>query len=337
MKSFATATDLAQAHLSANQFVETRGLTIEGGTGAARYYVVAPTTPGANDITLANGNIAKFKLAITPITYPTANETQAGIVERATQAEVNAGIDDTRYVSPNGLKIVVTATVSKTVRIASSVGGSANTITLGMTPALDAYSAGTSFVFVPTANSSVSIPTVNIDSLGARTIVKAGGASLAVGDLAAGQPAILVDTGSAMVLSNPQNKGMSLQAFKLVAQTYDYATKKTYTFSHSLGAIPANVQLQLRCTIADAGYLAGTVVNVPVQSVIDTSGLGATYLGAAIEYTTTTVIVRFANDTIGSFAWQNGIHIPHATTGVPTAVADNSWVLEPVVIGMAPV
>lgn len=47
------------------------------------------------------------------------------------------------------LTTAVNSSVSRTVRVASSVGGTANTITLGMTPVLAAYAAGTAFVFVP--------------------------------------------------------------------------------------------------------------------------------------------------------------------------------------------
>ncbi len=52
------------------------------------------------DWTLVNGGEATITLGDTTYQLPAASETESGIVERATQAEVLAGADATRYVSP---------------------------------------------------------------------------------------------------------------------------------------------------------------------------------------------------------------------------------------------
>ncbi|MBC7173748.1 MAG: hypothetical protein H5U40_15010, partial [Polyangiaceae bacterium] len=52
------------------------------------------------DIVIANGTASSITLPTTSYQLPAASETESGLVERATQAEVNAGVDAVRYVSP---------------------------------------------------------------------------------------------------------------------------------------------------------------------------------------------------------------------------------------------
>ena len=82
-----------------------------------------------------------------------------------------------------------------------SVAGT-NTITASMTPALTAYSAGMIVAFTP-ANNCTGATTINIDSLGAKSIVKGDGTALESGDLQASTSHVLVYDGTNFVCLNP--------------------------------------------------------------------------------------------------------------------------------------
>jgi hypothetical protein len=112
----------------------------------------------------------------------------------------------------NTVRQLMTDTVNEAAKAQASVLGSVagtNTVTGGLSPALDAYTAGMRVVFTP-ANSNTAATTLNIDSLGALDIQKFNGAALDAGDLVAGIPALLVlDSGADdWILVNPQQIGL---------------------------------------------------------------------------------------------------------------------------------
>jgi hypothetical protein len=70
------------------------------------------------------------------------------------------------------------------VQQATTVGGTADAITLAFTPAIAAYATGMVIRWVSGGANTVVAPTVNVESLGAKTIKKnPGGAALVAGDL----------------------------------------------------------------------------------------------------------------------------------------------------------
>lgn len=87
------------------------------------------------------------------------------------------------------------------VRVLASVAGT-NTITGSMTPDLGSYSTGMMVIFTP-ANNCTGATTINIDSLGAKSIVKGDGAALESGDLQASTVHFLIYDGTNFVLINP--------------------------------------------------------------------------------------------------------------------------------------
>jgi hypothetical protein len=87
------------------------------------------------------------------------------------------------------------------VRVLASVAGT-NTITGSMTPDLTSYSTGMMVIFAP-ANNCTGGTTINIDSLGAKSIVKGDGAALESGDLQASTVHFLLYDGTNFVLVNP--------------------------------------------------------------------------------------------------------------------------------------
>lgn len=87
------------------------------------------------------------------------------------------------------------------VRVLASVAGT-NTITGSMTPDLTSYSNGMMVIFTP-ANNCTGATTINIDSLGAKSIVKGDGTALESGDLQASTVHFAIYDGTNFVLINP--------------------------------------------------------------------------------------------------------------------------------------
>lgn len=90
-------------------------------------------------------------------------------------------------------------------KVLSAVAGT-NTITGGLSPALDGYSAGMLVVLTPAATNTGAV-TLNIDALGALDVQNESGTPLNVGDLVVGIPALLLldSGGDDFQLLNPQS------------------------------------------------------------------------------------------------------------------------------------
>lgn len=87
-----------------------------------------------------------------------------------------------------------------------SVSG-VDTITASLTPSIAAYTAGQFVVFTPAGTNTVAGVTLNLNSVGAKTIKKSNGIALDVGDLVAAVQAICIYDGTNFVLQNPQLVG----------------------------------------------------------------------------------------------------------------------------------
>jgi hypothetical protein len=90
---------------------------------------------------------------------------------------------------------------SDAAKTLGSVAGT-DTITGNLTPALTAYTAGMKVAFTP-ANNNAGAATININSLGAKSIVKGDGTALAADDLQASTAHLLMYDGTNFVLLNP--------------------------------------------------------------------------------------------------------------------------------------
>lgn len=92
-----------------------------------------------------------------------------------------------------------------TVSQATTVGGTVDVITLAMTPTMTSLTSGMVVRWVSGGANTVTTPTINIDSLGAKTVKKnPGGAALAAGDLgASGTVHFAQYNGTDFILLNP--------------------------------------------------------------------------------------------------------------------------------------
>jgi len=67
-----------------------------------------------------------------------------------------------------------------------TAGGTADALTITLSPAITAYAAGQVFQFVSSAANATTTPTINVNSLGAKSIKRQNGATIQPGDIPAG-------------------------------------------------------------------------------------------------------------------------------------------------------
>jgi hypothetical protein len=177
------------------------------------------------------------------------------------------------------------------VKVLASVAGT-DTITGSMTPDLTAYSSGMIVVFTP-ANNNTGAATLNIDSLGAKSIVKGDGAALVSGDLQASTAHVLVYDGTNFVVLNPRTAdlvGLSVSGSATIngSLTTDNSTADEPGFK----GLPANTQnANYTLVLTDAGKM-----------ILATSTGGFTWTipaNASVAFPVGTV-VTFINDTLGT-------------------------------------
>lgn len=85
-----------------------------------------------------------------------------------------------------------------------TAGGTANALTLDLSPNITAYAAGQMFVFEAAADNTSGTVTVNIDGVGAASLKKLdGSANPAIGDIQAGGVYVILYDGAAFQLLNP--------------------------------------------------------------------------------------------------------------------------------------
>jgi hypothetical protein len=89
---------------------------------------------------------------------------------------------------------------SSTAKLLQSVTGT-DTITAAMVPALTSYSAGQMFYFVAAGDNTGAV-TINIDSLGAKSVTRDGSTALVAGDIVSGEVALIVYDGTRFQLLN---------------------------------------------------------------------------------------------------------------------------------------
>jgi len=78
----------------------------------------------------------------------------------------------------------------------TGLSGTGDAIVANSTPAITAYSTGQAFLYIPTATNTVSNPTINISTVGAKTITQSNGIGLWASALVVGTPYVLVYDGT---------------------------------------------------------------------------------------------------------------------------------------------
>lgn len=121
-------------------------------------------------------------------------------VPKATIAEINAGLDDTKFSSPAGLEgsKYLSQTTNKLWATTTNTG---NAYSATLTPAITAYTTGMNvYLKINVANTGAA--TVNLNGLGAKGVVKDASTPLVAGDLLANKVYLLAFDGTNFQVAN---------------------------------------------------------------------------------------------------------------------------------------
>jgi len=119
--------------------------------------------------------------------------------------------------------------------------GSTDAYAITLSPAPSAYAAGQTFRFkANTINTGAA--TLNVNSLGAKTIVKGVNTTLADGDIPAGQFCTVTYDGTNFVLQNPVSTAISIPD-STSGVSAGPASSSTQTITHGLGRVPKKIRL----------------------------------------------------------------------------------------------
>lgn len=194
-----------------------------------------------------------------------ADTTTKGIVEEATQAEVDA------RTTTGGTAAKLFAPLDK-IRASkyhdyAADAGANDTYTATVTPAPTAYATGQIFQFkANTLNTGAA--TVNFNSLGAKTIKKHGNTDLETGDILANQIVQVQYDGTNMQLQSETAVSKSIKISQDGAQIYASSTSGNDTYAVTLSPVPA-------------AYTTGMVVNFKVDTAnTGTATINVNSLGA---------------------------------------------------------
>ena len=115
---------------------------------------------------------------------------------------------DNLYATLTGSKIVLTTGITSSIATFGVGGGTAQVQTATIPILIAAYVPGMEFAFIPSVSNTATAPTLNMNSLGAKTVlrgIKASSSSaLVAGDITIGVPSKILYDGTNFRLMNPQ-------------------------------------------------------------------------------------------------------------------------------------
>jgi hypothetical protein len=126
-----------------------------------------------------------------------------------------------------------------------------------LTPAPTAYATGNLFSFVA-ANTNTGASTININSLGAKSITKSGTSALVAGDMVSGRVYLIEYDGTRFQLINPSSAGVSTISFGSTGLTPSTATSGAVTVAGTLAIANGGTNSTATATSGGVGYGTGT-------------------------------------------------------------------------------
>ena len=126
-----------------------------------------------------------------------------------------------------------------------------------LTPAPTAYATGNKFSFIA-ANTNTGASTININSLGAKSITKSGTSALVAGDMVSGQVYLIEYDGTRFQLINPSSAGVSSISFGSTGLTPSTATGGAVTVAGTLAIANGGTNSTATATAGGIGYGTGT-------------------------------------------------------------------------------
>lgn len=235
---------------------------------------------------------------------PNASTIVKGIVEIATQAEYDARTGT----GGTGAVVVIDPTINRTVLDSDYVvaGGVANTYTATLVPAITSYRTGQKItVQIPATNTGAS--TINVNALGAKSIVTNVSSALISGELVINSIVELVYDGVNFQITSSSTPGSITGRFTVNA---DETKSDWFTWEVPVGLIPGSVREMAQWTqsgglntIQNTGGFVLINTNANSQYSADIPGEGTTTSYANNKDVRIKMYARMepqeANDTVG--------------------------------------
>lgn len=212
-------------------------------------YVDAVSIAGAADATTTTKGISKMSVAPASASNPIAVGDNDGRVP--TQAENDALVgNNTDIAVGSGNKMVTQTGLQHNAEKYAADAGANDTYVITLSPVPTSYTNGMVVYFkANTANTGAA--TINVNSLGAKTIVKGVNTTLADGDIAAGMFCTIIYDGTNFVLQNPVTTAITPTFSALFKNGTTTKTGNeasvTQNIAHGLGVVPKKVKLTLDC------------------------------------------------------------------------------------------
>jgi len=207
-----------------------------------------------------------------------------------------------------------------------------DTLTGSLTPAIAAYATGNLFSFVA-ANTNTGAATINLNSLGAKSITKLGTTALAAGDIVSGQVHLIEYDGTRFQLINPSTvavtgivppasggTGIANNSAMTVTGSGNFAYTRTLTGTTNVTfpttgtlATLAGSETFTNKTLTSPSITTGTLTNPTVTNYVETpySANSSTAITLALTNGTVQIITLTGN----------------ATITMPTAVSGKSFIM----------
>lgn len=215
--------------------------------------------------------------------------------------------------------------------------GANDTYVIILSPIPTSYTNGMVVYFkANTANTGAA--TINVNSLGAKTIVKGVNTALSDNDILAGQFITIIYDGTNFVLQNPV--GINQTAIMRTGNTtHTMSSTTTTTIAHGLGVIPKLITMQVNCSTGSAagiqssivssiGYYDGTTQNcnfVAVSSNGSTSSAGQD-TSHIIHYANGASAGAGSDNLVGTATFDaTNITITWAATASPSGTGNIIW------------
>lgn len=270
-------------------------------------FPVTPSSAPTTDYQVANKKYAD-DLAIAG--SPDASTTVKGIVEEATQAEYDART----ATGGTGARLFVNPSIQRGILYHdyAADAGATDSYAITVTPAPAAYTTGDVYTFrANTANTGVA--TLNVNSLGAKTIKKNSTSDLDNSDILAGQIVTVCYDGTNMQLVAPVyvQKVTTGIASKNLADA-----SGTQTIAHGLGTIPKSVVFSCTATtVGEMGVFNGVFT---ASSQVSTHSV---YNDAGTEFSGNSTTAGFR-----LFATNNAANFQEGTVTVDATNINIAWV-----------
>ncbi len=199
---------------------------------------------------------------------------------------------------------------STAAKLLNSVSG-VDTITAAGTPSVSAYAAGQMFYFVAAGDNTGAV-TINIDSLGAKSVTRDGAVALAAGDIKNGEVVVIVYDGTRFQVVSQLNSSGDAR-FANVSIT-------SALYVGGVATIVGNANFNASVSIASALSIGG-VATFTVNPVL-TGGTanGVVYLNASKAATTGTALTYNGTTfTSGAHTLSTGVlTVPAGAVGTPS-------------------